>query len=394
MKKILNIIKNNYIVIFCIYFISLFLETTILLVDYPIFEKIFKYTRYFTYLLFLIRLVLVFPNMVNDFRKREKKQHFLIFIVILFLITVLLNFYFTRQKRLLFLMLVLLSSYKVEEDEIIDGLWIMQIVLTMFIVLLTLFGFLKNYAIAREDVLRYSLGFLYTTNLAQLVLFSTLLRFYIKKFRVGADELVFVQIINLFTYGLTYSRTEFIFMELIIIVAILYNTIGLNKKKVNIISSFFTYTYWIYPILSVFLVLAFPKGGVFYKIDVVLSNRLSQTYEVIHENGVTLFGKDIEFIGHGISDKLKYGTNLTSNFVDNEYIQLMLSHGVVFIILFVILLSYMNLKIYKKKNYKKLFVCMIYLMFGILNPRILNLVYSPIPFMIFNEITKKEEKIN
>lgn len=391
LKKFVNIIKNNYMVIFCIYFITIFLDTTVIKVQYPLLEKILKLVRYCTYVWFGLRLILISPKLIRDLKKTDKNNKttmFLLVILGLLVISIIGNFIITRQKRLLFLLLVVISSYDTDEDELLSGLWIMQVVLMGFVVLLSAFGFLENYAVAREKVYRYSLGFLYTTNLAQLILFSTLLRFYLKRFKIGIDELIFVQLLNILTYGITYSRTEFLFLEIIIIITAVYSNRGLNQKIIKKFSEFSIYTYPIYPILSVFLVLVYPLGGILKKVNYLLSNRLYQTYDVIRKNGVSIFGKEIEFIGQGIVDKLKHGTHIVSNFVDNEYIQLMLSHGVLFAIVLVILLNFMLFKIYKRKEYKKLLVCLVYLLFGILNPRILNLVYSPIPFILFVEIIR------
>ena len=110
--------------------------------------------------------------------------------------------------------------------------------------------------------------------------------------------------------------------------------------------------------------------------------------------GVKLFGNNIEFIGNGIADKLKYGPNVASNYVDNEYLQLLFLYGMLFICIFVILVTIMLINLERKGKYKEIFVCFIYLTFGLLNPRIINLIYSPIPFILMHEIIKclkKEE---
>ena len=118
------------------------------------------------------------------------------------------------------------------------------------------------------------------------------------------------------------------------------------------------------------------------------------------QHGITPFGSKIEFLGLGLKEKEKYG-KFTSNFVDNEYIQLMLSEGLVFIICFILILSILLLMLYKRGKHKEVILCSIYLLFGLINPRIVNLLYCPILFMIiptfveYKEIKQKsDEKIN
>ena len=53
--------------------------------------------------------------------------------------------------------------------------------------------------------------------------------------------------------------------------------------------------------------------------------------------------------------------------------------------------------LYKQRRYKELFMCAIYLLFGVLNPRIIDLMYSPILFMLIPYIMnliKQKENVN
>lgn len=390
-SNILKKVKDSYLYIFIIYFITMLIDTTTVVIDYPICSTVSKIVRYGTYFCFLIRLFLVFPDMMKNIKKIKlnKAKVFLLIMIMLLLLSIVGNVVCTGEKRLILLLLVLLSSYNIHYDSIIKRTMQMQIILMTIIVSLSILGVTQNYIVARAEKSRYCLGFVYTTNLSQLIMFSILLVLYIKKFRIDNIQILYFQLINLFTYFITDSRAEFIFLEFIIITCLLYNIGVINKIKriKKYISGFFSYSFWIYPIFSFIIVYMYPLGGVFFRINKILSNRLAQTYSVLKEYGLKLFGSSIEFVGLGIVDKLKYGSNIVSNYVDNEYIQLLLTHGILFIVSFILVLNFMLIQLYKKHEYQKIFICIIYLMFGILNPRIINLLYSPIPFIIMYEIT-------
>lgn len=389
-RFIMEKIKNNYMLFFSVYFITIFLDITTLKIDYPIIEMICKIIRYVTYIMFTLRLVLVFPDIRKNMKKikmNDKKIAIIVLLVVL-LISIIGNCIVTGDRRLLFLALVLISSYSTNCDNIIKNMMRMQMLLTIVIVMLSVFGATQNYIVFRGAKNRYSLGFSYTTNLAQLIMFSTILFMYIRKFRIDFIHIAYIQLLNLFVYFITDSRSEFIFLELVIILSALYNLGWLNKfsKIKKSISYVFSYIFPFFPIISFAIVCMYPIGGIFIKINKLLSNRLLQTFEVLKQYGISLFGKSIEFVGNGIAEKIKYGPNIKSNFVDNEYMQLLFTHGLIFIIVFVILLSIMLINLNKKCEYKKLFICFIYLTFGLLNPRILNLVYSPMLFILMYEI--------
>ena len=76
MNKVKNIILNNFMAIFIVYYCTLFLDTTTLVVDYPIIEIISKITRYLIYIIFGIRIIFLLPEYKKDITKvkwSEKK---------------------------------------------------------------------------------------------------------------------------------------------------------------------------------------------------------------------------------------------------------------------------------------------------------------------------------
>ena len=385
-------VKENYMVLFCIYFVTIFLDTTTLRIDFPILETVCKIIRYIIYSLFIIRTIMVLPDIKKNIIKLKisKENIVILTFILFFIISIIGNFVITGEKRLIFLSLVLIASYNVDYDKIIKNMTKLQIILTTFIVALSIMGITQNYIVYRGIECRYSLGFGYTTSLAQLVLFSILLAIYKKEFKLNIIEIFYIQLINLFTYFITDSRAELIFLEFIIIISFIYNIGVLNKieRIKKYASKTFAYTFWTYPVLSFFIIYLYSVGGIFEKINKILSNRLLQSHNILKQYGVKLFGNNIEFIGNGIADKLKYGPNVVSNYVDNEYLQLLFLYGMLFICILIILVTVMLISLERKGKYKEIFVCFIYLTFGLLNPRIINLIYSPIPFILMHEIIK------
>lgn len=383
--------KKIYIIFYMVYFIALFIQTTTLIVDYPVMVPFLKAIKGLMYICFLGRVIFISPKIIKDISniKLNIKKVIIIFLSLLLIMSILGNLIVTGNRRLTFLMIVILASYDVYSDYIIKYTAKLQITLTCIIVALSVFGVTQNYIVGRGNIARHSLGFVYTTNLSQMVVFSTILTIYIKQFKTSVTELIYIQLLNLLVYFLTNSRTEFILLESVIVMCtinVLKTTNKLDGIK-RMLACFFAYTFPIYPIISFILVCLYPIGGVYDKLNSLLSNRLAQTYGVLSEYGISTFGKNIDFIGNGITDKLKHGYTIASNYVDNEYIQLLFSNGYIFILAFILLLYFCLIYLYKKQDYKKLLICYIYLLFGILNPRIVNILYCPVMFIVFYEIT-------
>ena len=396
---------NNFLLIFCIYYFTIFLDATSLEIDYPIIEIISKIIRYVMYMLFFIRLICIVPYYKKEL-KEKKWQHQALFVKMFYIITfiaiisLVINLIVTKNKRLLFLIFVLLSSYKTDYKMIIKATMNLQIILTSILVLLSMLGITQNYIVPRGNISRYSFGFLYTTNLAQMIVFSSILYLYSNGSNTKYRDLFVIQIMNVFTYFITDSRTEFIMLEFIILIMLIWKFMKkINKDEIlknmqRIYSNIFAKTFIIYPILSLVIVMCYPNGGIWNNINSALSNRLKQTYDNIATYSIPPFGNNVEFLGLGLKEKIKYGS-YKSNYIDNEYIQMMFKEGFVFTICFILLLNILLVMLYQKKKYKEIMLCSIYLLFGLINPRIVNIMYCPILFMFIPEfLSYKKMKEN
>ena len=404
LNKIKEFVLKRQIVIFIMYYITLFIDTTCIEIDYPITEIVVGTFRYIIYVFLFIRLLFLLPDYKKavfsvKWKDKSKLSKLLYLVIGVLLISVFINFIVTQNRRLIFTIFVLLAFYDTNYKKIIKETMSLQVILTSILVLLCILGVTQNYVVGRGEISRYSMGFVYTTNLAQMVLFSSILYMYINGTKTKMQHLFVIQLINVFTYFITNSRSEFILLEMIIVMMMLFKFLAKLKKHIIIkkiksaCASFFTSTFVIYPLLSLLIVLLYPQGGIWNDVNKVLSSRLSQTYDDIVQYGVDPFGQDIEFLGLGIEQKMKYGT-YKSNYVDNEYLQLMFLHGYIFIISFIALLNILLYMLYMKKRYKEILLCSIYLLFGLINPRIVNVLYSPILFMIIPTVLEyKKENI-
>ena len=408
-NKIKGFVLNHYTEFFMIYFCTLFIDTTALIVDYPFLERITQIIRYVVYVLMFLRLMCIIPEykkQIIETKWKEKDSYikFLYFILVVIIISLIINFFVTKSKRMLFLVLILLSAYDTDYKKLIKTTMKLQIILTTILVTLCVTKITQNYIVGRAGtkVARYSLGFQYPTNLAQMVMFSSILYIYMEGIKIKWKDIFTIYLINILIYAITDSRTEFIVLVITLIFTVLFKYLNYKNKNELIqgikekYSLFFTNTFVIYPFCSFILVMQYSLGEMGEKINSILSNRLKQTYDNVIIYGLKPFGEKIEFLGLGLKQKLEYG-KYKSNFVDNEYLQIMFSYGYIFAICFVIILTLLLIMLYKKRKYREIMLCSIYLLFGLLNPRISSVLYCPILFMLIPTIVEykelKKEKI-
>lgn len=386
-KRVIDFFYNNYIWFFDLYFISIFIKSSSLIIDYPILQTVQKILRIVAFILLFIRFVIILPDLFEKLKtsKYGKIKTMLFFSILI--IAVLINFKVTSWNiKILSLGLVVVSAYKVDLKKILKNILIMQLILTMILIGCALTEITRDYTITRSGNLveRHSLGFTYPTNLSQIILFETLIFAYLTEFKLK-HKLICLTLIccNILAYYLTDSKTEILFFLIIIAIYVLKN-VRIFEKLIHGISNIIAKTYLIIPLLSLIIVLAYPLGGVMNKINNMLSGRLETQNLVIQDGNIKLFGSDIKMVGYGLEDFKKYGKKISYeyNYIDNEYLQILIVHGIIIcaeiLILFNLLLRTLN----KNKKYDELFFIYFILCFGVVNPRIIDLMYSPAIFFI------------
>lgn len=387
-KRIADFFRKNYLLFFSLYFGSIFLKSTSFIVDYPILNIIEKSIRLLSLLLLTIRiLVILYDNRRGIITFIKKKSNYLkIFLIVFVLLVFLINLLITKNIKLTSLLIICIASYGYDYKKVIKAMLIMQMVGLVFTIIGCVSGLTQDYIILRSDgTIRHSFGFTYTTVLSQTVLFASLLFIYINSFKINIKSIIVLEIINILAYIFTTSRTELLIFELVVFCILLSKIINFKKIMISI-GMKLSYFFILLPIISILLVIIYPMGGVMNKIDDMLSGRLMIQSNVLRNEKLTPFGSNFKMVGYGLEDATKYGGSINYNYIDNEYIQLLVIDGIIIFILVILLIVCLLKELYAKKKYKEFVFVYIYLLYAIVNPRLLEILYSPIPLIVFYEL--------
>ena len=254
---------------------------------------------------------------------------------------------------------------------------------------------MHDYVNMRADgTMRHSLGFGYPTYVSQFVLFMILYYSYKKNFKISPEKLGLYQLLIVFSYFLTDSRTEMLISECILI-GIFMNSVGILDKFKNVVEFFkkaYATCFPLFPIGSYILVMLY--GFIFNTMNVnsiifkiaqkfnhIFSNRLYQTFYDFKRYGLSLFGSNIDLVGYFLS-KENEGTIIRSNFIDNEYMRILFENGWIFFIAFFAIISIVIWHLYKTKKDGLLFISFVITTSSLINPRLFTITVSVISFMI------------
>lgn len=388
------------LVVLAIYYFTLFLDITTLSYSFSKAATLCKLLRYVCYVYFLLVIykklrTLDLKSYINKIKNFDKKQYFVAGVVILALFSIVMNLLLTKNKAWVFLLFTLIYASCFDFEDVLNTIFSAQFISLILITTLSSFGLMHDYVNMRADgTMRHSLGFGYPTYLSQFLLFMILYYSYKKNFKISPEKLGLYQLLIVFSYFLTDSRTEMLISECILI-GIFMNSVGILDKFKNVVEFFkkaYATCFPLFPIGSYILVMLY--GFIFNTMNVnsiifkiaqkfnhIFSNRLYQTFYDFKRYGLSLFGSNIDLVGYFLT-KENEGTIIRSNFIDNEYMRILFENGWIFFIAFFAIISIVIWHLYKTKKDGLLFISFVITTSSLINPRLFTITVSVISFMI------------
>lgn len=388
------------LVVLAIYYFTLFLDITTLSYSFSKAATLCKLLRYVCYVYFLFVIykklrTLDLKSYINKIKNFDKKQYFVVGVVILALFSIVMNLLLTKNKAWVFLLFTLIYASCFDFEDVLNTIFSAQFISLILITTLSSFGLMHDYVNMRADgTMRHSLGFGYPTYLSQFLLFMILYYSYKKNFKISPEKLGLYQLLIVFSYFLTDSRTEMLISECILI-GIFMNSVDILDKFKNVVEFFkkaYATCFPLFPIGSYILVMLY--GFIFNTMNVnsiifkiaqkfnhIFSNRLYQTFYDFKRYGLSLFGSNIDLVGYFLT-KENEGTIIRSNFIDNEYMRILFENGWIFFIAFFAIISIVIWHLYKTKKDGLLFISFVITTSSLINPRLFTITVSVISFMI------------
>lgn len=388
------------LVVLAIYYFTLFLDIITLSFSFSKAATLCKLLRYVCYVYFLFVIcrklrTLDLKSYINKIKNFDKKQYFVAGVVLLSLFSIVMNLLLTKNKAWVFLLFTLIYASCFDFEDVLNTIFSAQFISLILITTLSSFGLIHDYVNMRADgTMRHSLGFGYPTYLSQFVLFMILYYSYKKNFKISPEKLGLYQLLIVFSYFLTDSRTEMLISESILI-GIFMNSVGILDKFKNVVEFFkkaYAICFPLFPIGSYILVMLYGfifntmnVNGIIFKIaqkfNHIFSNRLYQTFYDFKRYGFSLFGSNIDLVGYFLT-KENEGTIIRSNFIDNEYMRILFENGWIFFIAFFAIISIVIWHLYKTKKDGLLFISFVITTSSLINPRLFTITVSVISFMI------------
>lgn len=196
------------------------------------------------------------------------------------------------------------------------------------------------------EIIRYDFGHP-SVNAIALKAFVFIYLYLFFRQKINLWDIIFLMAVAYFIYSFSLSRTGFFVSILTVLLVYLHQYVHfLHAKAVQFL---FYMSFSIFTLMSYFSVIYYGKGIVFLDIvNQITSRRLSYAYTLSNDLGVSLFPRNIK-------------PYIRDNFnpVDNSYVYMIYSSGILFSIFFIFVLSKLMKVFLEQRLYKEaiIFLC-------------------------------------
>lgn len=323
---------------------------------FGIFSQSF-YLRYFveTYkYIYAFCCIVLFLKEIQVLRLSKKGIIGLLICVLLFSLTYI-GSSGANQNTVPAMFIFIYSSRNIKFEKIAKYTLVFSSLSLGFIILSAYAGLIDNYTITTTaggiQRTREYIGFRYALFPSTILFNISCLFVYTKKKNIKIWQVIILLFINYWMYLRTNSRFTFYISVFILVLSVWlkYSSPIIEKRKAVlwIGSLCFIISFLVsFGLTSIYT----PSVRWMYELNRFLGNRLRLGQMSLLLNGIPIVGRNISWIGAGL-DAYGNSSTLTYSYVDSFYVQTLQHYGIIFIVVFLLLMTLIMFKIRKQDIY-------------------------------------------
>ncbi|MBQ7857792.1 MAG: hypothetical protein IJ351_04050 [Oscillospiraceae bacterium] len=232
----------------------------------------------------------------------------------------------------------------------------LSIVLTCFVVASGYLGIIDNVVVAKGSRVREYLGFRYALYAPGLLLNITALWIYLNRKKPSILGTVILAAVNAWVYYKTDSRISFALAILLLVAAQIMRFAPKWVEKLQGLWALAAASFGICGSVSMVMT-GIYNGSIPWmrKLNSMLESRLSLGKRSLESKGVSLFARQISWVGNGL-DAFGNSTNKAYTYVDCLYVKVMQRYGILFIAALLGVATWAMYRLWKQKHYHILLI--------------------------------------
>ena len=337
-------------------------------------------------LLFICFLLLIIREAI-DFKLNYREG---ILVFILTLIAGYFYIYFGISQSLL--PIFIYSVRNMDVVKIFRISYRISLFMLLFIILSSYIGIIQNYISYSATREREYLGFRYALYPSSIFCNIIFLKVYLEKENISWLALGALLIGNYVLFQYTDSRLTFILGLLLLIVSAMMKKIPPIKRLA--LNRMFIGIFFLAALFSIYFTLNYNYLSDWQaNLNEELGGRLALGYSTLKFYGYGLFGKQLSLVGNGL-DEEGFLNTATYDYVDNLYVLILLKAGIIFLIIFLVSMTIIMRKIYRRKDSYLYIIFILLALHGVIDDLILLPQYNSFWFVVGELFVRKNFNSN
>ena len=274
------------------------------------------------------------------------------------------------------------------------------VVILAFVILSSKIGIVPDYVEISATRTRHYLGFRYSLYPSTVMLNIVGLYIYIKQENITYKSLLLLLVSVLWIYLQTNSRLTTLSSIVLLTLGILLKRFPKLLTRIRYLLIFLIPSYIFAAVASYIVAGKYTSAGSGLRaVDNFLGGRIYLASKSLYIYGFDWLGKNIQWVGNGLNADGQRST-MSYLYVDNMYIQVLQKYGLLYLIIFVTLLTLTLFILYKQRQYLLLLILSILAAHAMIDDLTFNLYYNfflvllALPFAVKSMKIYKKESIN
>ncbi|WP_201782338.1 hypothetical protein [Liquorilactobacillus aquaticus] len=265
------------------------------------------------------------------------------------------------------------SGRNVNLERVLKAAIVTSLASLVVIILSAKLGIITDHVGVSQFRIRHYLGFTYILFPSAIFFNITAMIIYIYKDKLKLTLLMLLLLGNYYFYVMTRSNLSF-YLAVVLIILSFFARKNNFKSHFAFLSCF---SYIIFFVISYLIIRNYSPSNLWmYHLNLILENRIALGQESLDLFGIHLFGSDVQWQGFGLD--FNNGVVPIGNYlyVDNFYINILQQYGIIYTFLFILFLTILLFKSYKKKNYYMVIILSMFAIHGLIDDLMDTLYYN------------------
>lgn len=252
----------------------------------------------------------------------------------------------------------------------------LMITLLLFVVVSSKIGIIQDYVEISSSRVRHYLGFRYSLFPSTVMLNIVGLSIFQKQEKITFKELIVLSAAVLWFFLQTNSRLTALSSVVFLLIGLVIKLFPKFLTNIRLLLCLLTPAYIYGAVLSYFIAGLFPVAGSWLRaLNHFLGGRIYLASKSLYIYGFDWLGKPIQWVGNGLNQNGQRNT-LSYLYVDNMYIQILQKYGLLFLLIFTLLMTVTMILLFKQGRYLLLLIFIVYAFHATIDDLTFNLHYN------------------